>query len=122
MPSLGVPVTFGEISNVSILSEMVLMRENLVPDVSLGTHFFNELVEADILYFALFPDREGNTVHSAFLDRSPNRLPDLMPEESKWSNAIRVIDCPRPGTEGSLVLHANTLTQDVVCYRKARQP
>ena len=120
MPSLGVPVTFGEISNVSILSEMVLMRENLVPDVSLGTHFFNELVEADILYFALFPDREGNTLHSAFLDRSPNRLPDLMPEESKWSNAIRVIDSPGPGTEGALILHANTPSQDVVCYRKAR--
>ena len=58
MPSLGVPVSFAEISTVTVLGEIVVMHEHLVPDVSLGTHFFNELVEADTLYFAMFPDRE----------------------------------------------------------------
>jgi len=59
MPSLGVPITFNEISAVSVLSELVMMHEHLVPDVSLGTHLFNELVEADILYFALFHGHEA---------------------------------------------------------------
>ena len=47
-------------TRVSVLCEIVAMREDLVPDVSLGTHFFNDLVEMDILYLALFPGRRNN--------------------------------------------------------------
>ena len=36
------------------------MHERLVPDVSLGTHFFNDLVEHDMLYVAYFPKKAGN--------------------------------------------------------------
>jgi len=120
MPSLGVPVTFAEISNVSVLSEIVLMRDNLVPDVSLGTHFFNELVEADILYFAMFPDRDGNILNSAFLDQANNRLVELLPQESRWSQAVCVVDASDSENDRRWLLNANTLTQDVVCYREAR--
>jgi hypothetical protein len=111
---LGVPVNFSEIHQVSVLTEIVVMHEHLVPDVSLGTHFFNELVEADILYFALFPGQEGNALNAAFFDQSPNRLAELAPDDAKWSEAVRVIDAP-PGN-GQLVLHANALAQSVVCY------
>ena len=54
-PSLGIPVSFVDINRVSVLCEIVAMREDLVPDVSLGTHFLSELVEMDMLYLALFP-------------------------------------------------------------------
>jgi len=57
-PSLGVPVSFNEIDRVSVLCEIVAMRDDLIPDVSLGTHFFNDLVEMDILYLAVFPGRK----------------------------------------------------------------
>jgi len=40
MPSLGVPVSFAEINTASVVCELALMHEGLVPDVSLGTHFF----------------------------------------------------------------------------------
>ena len=70
MPSLGVPVTFHEISNIAVLGEIVAMHDNLVPDVSLGTHLFNELVEADILYFArLSQSREQHDQCRSFLNR-----------------------------------------------------
>ena len=67
-PSLGVPVHFAEINTVSVLCEIVAMRDDLVPDVSLGTHFFNDLVENDMLYLALFPKREGNYWNDALFD------------------------------------------------------
>jgi len=51
-PALGVPVSFAEISRVTALCEVIEMREGLVPDVSLGTHFFNDLVEMQVLYLA----------------------------------------------------------------------
>ena len=55
MSSLGVPVKFAEINTVTVMCELVEMNENLVPDVSLGTHFFNDIVEFRMLYIALFP-------------------------------------------------------------------
>ena len=115
-PFLGVPVRFGEISGVSVLCEIVAMRENLVPDVSLGTHFFNELVEADILYFAVFPEKDGNAVNPAILEGMPNQLGAVVPAEAKWSPVVRVIDA-----EGApFALYANAPAQTVVCYRSKR--
>ncbi len=113
-PSLGVPVSFAEIDTVSVLCEIVAMREDLVPDVSLGTHFFNELVELDILYLALFPGREGNEWSREYFEHSANnRLAELVPEAADWSHAIRVIDV-RAGA--CMRLNANSMNQKVVCY------
>jgi hypothetical protein len=115
-PSLGVPISFAEINTCSVLCEVVAMREDLVPDVSLGTHFFNELVECDILYLALFPGREGNLLNEDLLQRLPNRLVDLIPSAASRQNVVRVIDSADLGEGKSFRLHANNLTQDVACY------
>ncbi len=121
-PSLGVPVCFAEIDKVSVLCEIVAMREDLVPDVSLGTHFFNDLVEMDMLYLALFPNREGNSWNRAFFEESPNRLAELVPEEAKWAEVVHVIDMPPAADPGlQLKLSANSLTQQVVCYLERGQ-
>ena len=116
-PSLGVPVSFAEIDAARILCEIVAMREDLVPDVSLGTHFFNDLVEMDMLYLALFPGRKGNSWNEAFFEQTPNRLAELLPGDAKWSHVVRVLDMP-PASHGgaALTLNANALTQQVVCY------
>ncbi|MDR0352537.1 MAG: PEP/pyruvate-binding domain-containing protein [Opitutaceae bacterium] len=66
-PGLGVPVRFSEISHFAVLCELAVMSEHLTPDISLGTHFFGELVEMNMLYFALFPGREGNEIDLAAL-------------------------------------------------------
>jgi len=91
-PDLGIPVRFPEINCVSVLCEIVTMRENLVPDVSLGTHFLNELVEMNILYMALFPHQRSNYLNENFFLDSPNRLLDLVPGATRWTDEVRVID------------------------------
>ena len=110
-PSLGVPVSFAEISRVQVLCELIEMRDGLVPDVSLGTHFFNDLVEMEVLYLALSPDREGNLVNAGYLEQLPNRLFELLPDAGSWANVVRVID-PAP----RLRLHADALRQSAICY------
>ena len=115
-PALGVPVAFGEISRVSVLCEIVAMRDNLVPDVSLGTHFFSELVEGDILYLALFPGHKDNFLNGALLEEFPNALEVLAPSAAKWRDVVRVIDPGLSGRQGAITLNANPLSQDVVCY------
>lgn len=117
-PSLGVPVSFSDISTVSFLCEIVAMREDLVPDVSLGTHFFNELIEMDILYLALFPTREGNYLNRTLLERLPSRLSSLVPEVVKWPEAVRVIEAADLPHGRALNLNASAPQQRVVCYLK----
>lgn len=93
-PWLGLPVSFSEINHVAALCEIVAMNENLVPDVSLGTHFLNELIEADMLYFALFPDRAGNSLDEERILSWPNRLGQLVADAGKFEPWVRVVDLP----------------------------
>ncbi len=115
-PWLGVPVRFSEISSISVLCEIVAMSENLVPDVSLGAHFFNELVEMDILYLALFPDRQDNYLNLNMLENAPNRLTNIVPDAGRLQHVVRVIDTADLGHGKGLRLYANALDQMVWCY------
>jgi pyruvate,water dikinase len=91
-PSLGVPVSFAEINTVSVVCEIESMREGLTPDLSLGTHFFNDLVERNMLYIGFFRNKKENLLNENFLEHSPNNLEKYLPKESSWSQAVRIID------------------------------
>lgn len=114
-PSLGVPVSFAEINAISVLCEIVAMREDLVPDVSLGTHFFSELVEMDMLYLALFPNQTGNKLSLDMIMTAPNKLVELLPHASAFTEIIKVVN-PADIRPEPLRLNANTLKQRVLCY------
>ncbi|OGC04870.1 hypothetical protein A2276_02780 [candidate division WOR-1 bacterium RIFOXYA12_FULL_43_27] len=53
-PSLGVPVNFAEINNISALIEIDDPAGGFMPELSFGSHFFLDLVESNIFYAALF--------------------------------------------------------------------
>jgi pyruvate,water dikinase len=115
-PFLGVPISFSEIRTACAVCEIVTMRAGLTPDVSLGTHFFNELVETDILYFALYPDREKDFLNRDLLHSAPNKLTDLLPDADRWAPVVRVLD-PLEWKKGkTLRLNASARKQRVVCY------
>ena len=114
--SLGVPVSFAEISRVSVLCEIVAMRRDFAPDVSLGTHFFTDLIEFDILYLALYPDKEGHYLNRNILEASGNRLVELMPAESRWSETVFVIDRENLPGKSNLHLFADAKEQLVLAY------
>ncbi len=118
---LGIPVTFANINRMSVVVEIVAMHEHLIPDVSLGTHFLNELVEMDMLYLALFPTHSKNQINESLLASVPNDLGKLIPGAAAWSDSIRVIDFPLAATPNHpLTLVANTLEQKAVCYLPGR--
>ena len=113
-PSLGIPVSFTEISRASVVCEVVAMHDNLIPDVSLGTHFFNDLVEHDMLYVAYFPKKAGNSVNDAWFRQAPNRLVELDPGAAGLAEVVRVIDC---GDAGQRVwLRADTTEQEALVF------
>jgi len=115
-PSLGVPVSFAEINTVSVLCEIAALGGDVVPDISLGTHFFNDLVESNILYLAIDPAHKGNNVNEEFFLSQPNALAAVAPEEALWAPVVRVIEVPLQSGAGVYV-NANCLTQSAVCYR-----
>jgi len=115
-PSLGIPVSFSEINNVSVLCEIDTMHEGLVPDLSLGTHFFNEMVEMNMLYLAYYTAKNGNILNESFLTGSENRLPSLVPDEKKWSDFIKVIDTGMDGKHNTMLLNANSVDQEAAIY------
>lgn len=124
MPSLGVPVSFSEINTVSALCEIDTMHEGLVPDLSLGTHFFNEMVEQDMLYIAFFKSKTGNELDEAALTGARNRLVEILPGEERWESVVRVLDsrtrdAADPEGAESFYLDADAIRQAAVLYRAA---
>ncbi len=91
---LGVRVTYSEINNSAMLIEVARKKGNYVPDVSFGTHFFQDLVESGIRYLPLYPDDEGVKFNERFLLEAPNKLAEFCPECTLLTDALRVIDVP----------------------------
>ncbi len=89
---LGVNVTYSEINNTSALIEVAFKKGNYQPDLSFGTHFFQDLVEAAIVYLPLYPDEPDAIFNHEFLLDSPNLLKELLPEYSYLDKVLRVIN------------------------------
>jgi hypothetical protein len=111
-PAMGVPTTFSEINNVAVIAEIAFQEESLIPELSFGTHFFQDLVEMDIFYLAIYPGKENTVFNEAWLINEPNIMENLVPEDKKYSDIIRVCDV---GTK-DLRLLADIVTQEIVCF------
>lgn len=91
---LGVKVSYSDISNTAALVEIARKKGNALPDLSFGTHFFQDLVEAEIRYIPLYPDEHGTIFQPGFLLDSPNILSHVLPEHADIADTVRVIDVP----------------------------
>jgi pyruvate, water dikinase len=98
---LGVAVTYSDINNTAMLLELGNQR-GYVPDLSFGTHFFQDLVESSIRYLPLFPGDPSITFNERFFTDGPDILLDLLPEYAHLAGILRVIDVPK--ANGGLVL------------------
>lgn len=71
-PELGVPVRFAEISEISVLCEVSYEGAGYMPELSFGSHFFQDLVEAEIFYCAIFENAEGVLFNEKLLTNCPS--------------------------------------------------
>jgi hypothetical protein len=95
--SLGVPVTYADICHTAMLLEVARKKGAYVPDVSFGTHFFQDLVEAEITYLPLYPDEENTIWNEDFLNNSPNALGEIVPQFADLEEVVKVIDVHKAG-------------------------
>jgi predicted nucleotidyltransferase len=88
---LGVPIQYSDINNTCLLVEIARQRGGYQPDLSFGTHFFQDLVEADIHYLPLYPDEPGNLLNEDLIERAPNLFAELIPKHRNLEGVVKVI-------------------------------
>jgi len=99
---LGVRVTYADLNNTSMLIEIARQVGNYVPDLSFGTHFFQDLVESQIRYLPLYPDSGEVAFNEDLLAAKDNVLAKLLPEYAHLADCLRVIDVPA-ANEGKIL-------------------
>jgi predicted nucleotidyltransferase len=113
---LGVNVTYSSINNTAMLIEVARKTGKYVPDLSFGTHFFQDLVEADIRYLPLYPDEEGAVFNEAFFNEAHNVLGDVLPEFAGLEHVVKLIDVPRSSEGRILKVLMNAELDRAVAY------
>ena len=111
-PSLGIPVNFYEINNITVLVEMAYEGGNLMPELSFGTHFFQDLVEGDIFYVAIFPRKENVILNREWFSQTPNSLTDFLPESGRYADVVKVFKIEQE----HLQILCDVVSQKVVCF------
>ena len=99
---LGVPTTFADISEFEVICEVAESGAGYNPELSYGSHIFQDLVEAQILYTAVFEGKQTKEYHPEKLIKLPNLLTELLPEHGKLNEVIRILDV---SGKGCMVYH-----------------
>ncbi|MFO8112045.1 MAG: PEP/pyruvate-binding domain-containing protein [Desulfosalsimonadaceae bacterium] len=112
-PEMGVPVTFSEINNFSVLGEISYQDGSLVPDLSFGSHFFQDLIETRIFYLAIYPEKPSVVFNTQWITAQKNILDTIVTEgDPPYDAAVKVID-----TRGmNLYLRADIVTRRAACF------
>jgi hypothetical protein len=95
-PELGVPTSFSDISSFEAVCEMSESRAGYNPELSYGSHIFQDLVEAQILYTAVFPGPRTLHFQPELLKKADNLLCTL-PEGDLWQEVVCLADVGKMG-------------------------
>ena len=108
--SLGVPVHFTEICHMSAICEVAYQEGNLMPELSYGSHFFQDLVESGVFYSAIFEKDKDVIFNESYVLKKENCIADFV--ETSYSGVIHVAK-----TDG-LELYSDTVSQRLVCMKQ----
>ena len=106
-PSLGVPVSFAEISHYACICELAYQSHGLRPELSYGSHFFQDLVESGIFYAAVYQGEAGCLFREEAFDAFPDRFRELGGPAS-LADVVKVYDFG----ENRAILYAEVSSQD----------
>ncbi len=117
--TLGVPVKYRDINNTSLIVEIAKEKGGYLPELSFGTHFFQDLVEADIKYLPLYPDESGNIFNEELLYRSENRLTEILPGQEDFEEVIRLVRVSDISSGGSLDVVMDGEANEALAYLRS---
>jgi hypothetical protein len=114
--NLGVRVGYEDINHTLILGEVAFAREDYTPEVSFGTHFFNDLVEARIAPVAIFPDQTDTIFNEKFFMESSNQLSSMAAEFESYQTVVHVVHVPSSGEGRFLQVYQNNEAQEGIGF------
>ncbi len=112
-PELGVPAQFSDISEYEAVCEISDSRAGYNPELSYGSHFFQDLVEAGILYNAIFENEKTKAFNPDMLSEYKNILCDLDPQHEEVKDIVHVYDVSDQG----FMLVNDMSKEKILCYR-----
>ena len=112
---LGVPIRFSQICNAKALCEMSFESGHLMPELSFGSHFFQDLVETDIFYGAIYEKDCSEGKQSLFypelLESLDNLYPVIPGAPESLTSLVRVYDTSRV----KMLLLADSTSTETLC-------
>jgi len=115
---LRINVGYADIDNASALVELAREEAGHSPEVSYGTHFFQDLVEAKIIFAPVYPDDPAADFNNAFFSEAPNYLTKILPEARDFKKIIKLINVPLQAKGKSAQLIASPGSRKVICFLK----
>jgi len=105
-PDLGVKIAYTDIYHTRALVEYSGEGVGSAPEPSFGTHFFQDLIEAEIYPLAIYLDDDQVAFNRAFFYQTPNHLLDFSPEDKNLAKTLRLIKVEdyRPNHAMNLVM------------------
>lgn len=91
-PELGVPVVYAEISQFSAICEVAYSDAGYHPDLSYGSHMFQDMVEADVYYGAINDNSKTRVYRPEMLKQYPEILEQICPEGQELQEIVKVYD------------------------------
>jgi hypothetical protein len=117
-----VNVTYSDINNTAMLIEIARRKKDYLPELSFGTHFFQDLVEANISYLPLYPDDANIVFNEDFLTNSQNSLQSFLPESASLAGVIHVIDVPAVSSGQILQVLTNADSDEAIAFLSDPDP
>lgn len=108
-PSLGVPVHFTELCNMKALCEYASKKEGFMPELSYGSHFFQDIVESEIFYVAIFDGYRDVIFNPDRILQKENLLTSFLPRAGQFKDVIHIADT------GGMELYSDIVTQKLLC-------
>ena len=110
-PELGVPSTYSDISEFKAIFEISESRVGYSPELSYGSHIFQDLVENGILYMAVFEDDRTRCFRPELFTGLKNQLCDIVPEAADLD---QIAGLYLVGDQGACLYH-DLMNKRLVC-------
>jgi len=113
---LGVQVTYSDIFNTSMLIELAYSKDGYIPELSFGTHFFQDMVESNIKYLPLYPDNKGTIFRCDTIKELPNRLKEFCPDFLSLEKVVRVVSSEDMKKDSTISIVMNGDTNTAIAF------
>lgn len=113
---LGVSVSYSDINKTAALIEIAQKKGHYVPELSFGTHFFQDLVEASIRYIPLYLDNDEASLNWSFFTDNTNYLGEILPDFAHLGQTIRLIDVKKSTGDSGIRILMNADKEQAIAY------